>query len=86
MPLFTSCSTSLTAVLLYLGEYRAPEEWNRELSWILGKGMGKTCKSKLRRLCMAAAAYYIWIARNKLLFDRNRKRTKWCKLYKKYKR
>ncbi|KAG9158857.1 hypothetical protein Leryth_017889 [Lithospermum erythrorhizon] len=56
-------------LLLFLGEYHVPQGWEQEAEWLLSKGIGKSFKSRLRRLCVAAAVYHIWKARNRRIFE-----------------
>ncbi|GAA0165267.1 hypothetical protein LIER_20713 [Lithospermum erythrorhizon] len=70
--LFFKCRFSCVIwrkMLLYLKEYHVPKEWNEEMCWVIGKGTGRSFKSRLRRLYFATAVYYVWITRNKMIFE-----------------
>ncbi|GAA0148996.1 hypothetical protein LIER_43032 [Lithospermum erythrorhizon] len=51
-----------------LKEYHVPQTWEAEAEWFMNKGMDKSFGERLRRMCAAAAIYYIWLERNRRIF------------------
>ncbi|GAA0142264.1 hypothetical protein LIER_03204 [Lithospermum erythrorhizon] len=69
--LFFQCHHSASVwrkLVMHLKEYHVPQCWDEEARWIVVYGLGKSFVSKLRRLCVNAAIYHIWRARNQFIF------------------
>ncbi|GAA0174928.1 hypothetical protein LIER_41818 [Lithospermum erythrorhizon] len=58
--LFFHCQFSAAIwrkVLMYLKEFHVPQQWSEEMQWLIQQGLGKSFKSRLRRLCANAVVY-----------------------------
>lgn len=53
----------------WLNVNHTPGGWNNELGCTSQKTRGKGCMVKLLKMALAETVYYIWIIRNKIIFQ-----------------
>ncbi|XP_058217275.1 uncharacterized protein LOC131328341 [Rhododendron vialii] len=72
--LFFACSYFRSIWMVILQRFlvqRDPEEWDSELRWAIDHCRGKSFRSFLLKLVLAAGVYYIWLERNSRVFGGN---------------
>lgn len=70
--LFFECpfSSSIWKIMLQkCGSLRNIVGWRREVGWWTKKTMGKNMLASIRRIVFNATIYYIWVERNKWIFQ-----------------